>query len=90
MKNWLRNLLSAGKNKFELSFCESSLATSISKWHIRELTREGRKPGGGADSTALCGRKVDWDLNVKLTEFHLENNTCSKCQNEFKLKMNVK
>ena len=61
------------------SFCESAHAGPFSKWHIRKLTKIGRKLGGGADTPSLCGRKVSWDLNVELTDFHLKNNGCPKC-----------
>ena len=35
------------------SFCESS--TGLGPWHIRRLTKAGRKPGGGIDTPSLCG-----------------------------------
>jgi len=61
------------------SFCESVYATPYSRWHIRKLTKAGKKYGGGADSFALCGRRVDWDMEVELTDFHLKNNSCQEC-----------
>jgi len=61
------------------SFCENAGAGPMSKWHIRPLTDKGRKLGGGADTLALCGWKVNWDVLVELTEFHLKNNACKKC-----------
>ena len=68
------------KLNLKYSFCECVEATSYSKWHIRKLTEIGRKLGGGADTLALCGRKVCWDLNVRITHFHLEYNACKKCR----------
>jgi hypothetical protein len=44
------------------SYCEPVTATGTSPWHIRRLTEAGRKLGGGADTPALCGREVSWDL----------------------------
>ena len=44
------------------SLCESVTAGPTSRWHIRPLTRRGKLFGGGADTPALCGRKVSWDL----------------------------
>ena len=44
------------------SFCETVTAGPLSRWHIRPLTRRGKLLGGGADTPALCGRKVSWDL----------------------------
>lgn len=62
------------------SFCESQWADSISKWHIRKLTERGKMFGGGADTKALCGRKVAWDIEkVDLTESHLRKSACPKC-----------
>jgi len=65
------------------SFCESVTATSISPWHIRQLTDKGRKLGGGADTAALCGRIVHWDRQVSINEFILANSTCKKCREEY-------
>lgn len=66
------------------SFCEGVLATSRSKWHIRELTGAGRRLSGGVDTQSLCGRVGSpnlngWDLKVEITEHHLEHNTCPEC-----------
>jgi len=60
------------------SFCETVWATGTSPWHIRRLTDVGRKPGGGADTPALCGRQVAWDLEVEITEHHL-GHACQAC-----------
>jgi len=57
-----------GEVKNHFSFCESIHATSLSKWHIRRLTDEGPKHGGGIDTDSLCGRVEKgrgWDLEVK-------------------------
>lgn len=44
------------------SYCETVTAGPLSPWHIRRLTEAGRKPSGGADTPALCGREVAWDI----------------------------
>ena len=62
-----------------MSFCERARAGSQSQWHLRELTDKGRCLGGGADTKALCGAEVAWDLDVEITPFHLRNNACLKC-----------
>jgi len=64
------------------SFCESITATSRSAWHIRPLTEQGLKLGGGADSLALCGREVCWDLEVDITNHHLTH-CCQVCAKKF-------
>lgn len=64
------------------SFCEPVTATSISPWHIRELTGKGRMLGGGIDTPSLCGRvevNRGWDLETPINEFHLANGCCQKC-----------
>lgn len=70
-----------GPPKF--SFCETTTAGPLSKWHIRELTRNGKKLSGGVDTQSLCGAlnpPYGWDLNVNINEYHLENSTCLKCR----------
>ncbi len=69
--------------KVKYSFCESVHATPYSKWHIRRLTKLGRKLGGGADTLALCGRVIGWDLDVKLDFHHLAHNSCPSCVEEY-------
>ncbi len=61
-----------------VAFCESVHAQALSPWHIRKLTDNGPKFGGGADTKALCDRVVAWDLNVDVTEHHL-NHSCKAC-----------
>lgn len=53
----------------DYSFCETVTAGPLSKWHIRPLTKVGKKLGGGADTPALCGRTVSWDLNPPVAQF---------------------
>lgn len=65
------------------SFCETATAGPRSKWHIRQLTEVGQKFGGGADTPSLCGRDVAWDLEVRLTLHHLQNNACPKCAERY-------
>jgi hypothetical protein len=62
----------------EFSFCETVTASGSSPWHIRPLTPAGQKLGGGADSPALCGRVVGWDLVVPITEYRLKH-CCKRC-----------
>ena len=69
------------------SFCESVFAPPKGWWHIRELTEAGQKLGGGIDTPGLCGRPDlkfgGWDLAVELSEFHLNNNACKACLEEY-------
>lgn len=68
----------------EYAFCEPVTASSWSAIHIRELTDAGRKPGGGADRAALCGREVAWDLQGDITPETIEDErTCATCRYEF-------
>lgn len=70
--------------KTRYSFCESVTAGSGSPWHIRRLTEFGPKPGGGADTDALCGRKVCWDIEVKITDPLLEH-CCQECAELYRI-----
>jgi hypothetical protein len=58
------------------SYCESVTASSTSAWHIRQLTDRDKKLGGGADTAALCGKTVSWDLNADVSH---NDRTCPKC-----------
>ena len=59
----------------QYSFCEEALG---GLWHIRQLTEIGRKLGGEADTAALCGRRVSWDLSVEI-ETHYFKHSCPQC-----------
>jgi hypothetical protein len=67
----------------EYSFCEASTAGSRSRWHIRPLTRMGKKLSGGADTMALCGRQVAWDINCNIHPAALEG-ACMTCAEIYK------
>ena len=68
------------------SFCESVAASGGSSWHIRLLSDEGRKLSGGADTFALCGREVSWDLAGPITERNV-GLACVKCVKKYKKKL---
>jgi len=60
------------------SFCETVAATGI--WHLRLVDDRGQKPRGISFKTrTLCGLRPAWDLEVEVTDFHLDNNTCGRC-----------
>lgn len=71
-------------NLHGLSFCESQWASSVSRWHLRELTSAGRFLGGGIDTPSIC-RIVQvhkgWDLKVPVTEDRVKDSTitCAAC-----------
>jgi len=68
------------------SFCESVTASGSSPWHIRQLTNEGKKLGGGIDTTSLCGHvkpPYGWDLAVPITEYHLVH-ACTDCVTKYR------
>jgi hypothetical protein len=68
----------------KFSFCEPVTAASVSLWHIRKLTSTGKHMGGGADTKALCGRDVAWDIfrdiPSKTSELDLVGRCCPKCK----------
>lgn len=64
------------------SFCETVTAGPQTPWHIRTVTDTGLHLGGGADTPALCGRVVAWDLRVEITPHHLSH-ACRECARLF-------
>lgn len=54
----------AAWSKPVFAYCEPVSANPWSPNHIREVTDAGLKLGGGADTPALCGREMGWDLRV--------------------------
>jgi len=68
----------------EYSFCETSVAMPGGVWHIRPLTDRGRRLGGGADTMSLCNKIVSWDIDVPITEWHLQKNGCTECRNKYR------
>jgi hypothetical protein len=63
------------------SFCETITAGADSPWHIRPLTDKGQKLGGGADTKALCGREVSWDIRLGVDPEM--SHCCRKCRDEY-------
>ena len=61
------------------SFCETVTAGPASRWHIRKLTSVGQKFGGGADTKALCGRTVSWDLKSTVEPKAALDHGCREC-----------
>jgi hypothetical protein len=85
----LKNLAESSP-KIEFAFCESVYATSTSPWHIRKLTDKGLKLSGGADTKALCGLEVCWDLGVEIDPLYLiQPDCCAKCVAEFERSQNA-
>jgi len=76
--------------KREFAFCESVHATSTSPWHIRKLTDKGMMTGGGADTKALCGREVAWDVECEICPLVLiQPDVCGKCVTAYGEKKNA-
>jgi len=66
----------------DYALCEPITAGAYTYWHIRPLTAQGKKLGGGADTLALCGRKMSWDLKTDVRDVELTNpymNVCPEC-----------
>jgi hypothetical protein len=67
------------------SFCKTASVASMSstKFHIRRLTRAGQKLSGGADSPALCGRAVSWDVTTPLDAYSAIEFACLTCREAY-------
>ena len=71
----------------EYAFCESVVAGVNARWHIRKV-QDKLYLGGGINTPSLCGHVKPsgpeygalggWDVNVKITERHLEH-SCPEC-----------
>ena len=74
-----------GPPQGQYSFCEGIAAGSASRWHIRKLSPQGQKIGGGADTPSLCGRKMAWDLKPPITPRILQDSTavCRECARHY-------
>ena len=70
----------------QYAFCETATASGSTPWHIRKLTDNGIKLSGGADTPALCGRVVAWDVGVGITGDRLmrASRTCHRCAEEYR------
>jgi len=68
------------------SYMEFATATGRSPWHIRKLTDQGKKMGGGIDTPSLCGRKYNgWDVNHAAPEAGPRPDfACRNCWEAFK------
>lgn len=63
----------------QYSYMEFVTASGASPWHIRKLSKAGRKLSGGIDTPSLCGRRYNgWDLESALDTRH-DNHTCQRC-----------
>jgi hypothetical protein len=78
------------------AFCESTQAAALAPWHIRKLSEGGLKLGGGIDTPSLCEKlrpmgdhtatRVGgggWDLNVRITDGHLDH-CCKDCAERYR------
>jgi hypothetical protein len=72
----------------DLSYCESVWAGPTSPNHIRVFAEQGLMAGGGANTPALCGSEVSWDLRAitnlaeleqRIANAHETNRVCAKC-----------
>lgn len=70
----------------EFFFSETVTAHALAPWHIRPAGDKGRCPGGGADTAALCGRVVAWDLDLEVTDETVARvGPCARCAAAFRL-----
>lgn len=62
------------------AFCENVTASSTSAFHIRMLSGRGLQPSGSADTMALCGSHVAWDVPGIVNEATIaDDRTCRRC-----------
>ena len=62
------------------AFCETASAFAKGPNHVRKLSTVGLLPSGGADTVALCGTTVAWDVAETTLENAISVNfTCRSC-----------
>ena len=66
----------------QFAYCETQNAASNGIWHIRRISSKGRCLGGGADTAAMCGRDVSWDLKVPVNLESHQEWVCESCWKE--------
>lgn len=59
--------------------CETVTAASLSVLHVRILSGRGMQVSGSADTPALCGREVEWDVAGQPDDETLRNDVCPNC-----------
>jgi hypothetical protein len=88
MKRNLWNIFRMGEIAKSFSFCESVTAIPLGKWHIRKITKAGKKTGGGIDTPSLCGLvRNGWDLETDIIDHpkdKLHDITCKECLEKFR------
>lgn len=71
----------------EVSWCVDIRDRDI-RWHLRPLTRRGRRPTGGIDSPSLCSKVVaphGADVVAEVSEEKLATVGCEKCVKVYRL-----
>lgn len=67
------------------SYCEPVTAGPLAVWHIRRLTAVGHKPTGGADTKALCGLPVAWDIPCSIRQGDADTEgVCPACADAYR------
>jgi hypothetical protein len=74
-------------NESKYSYCREN-REPLTGYHIRKLGPSGKKFDQPADTLALCGRRVEYDLNMDITEstLKMENDgyrLCGACKEEY-------
>jgi hypothetical protein len=68
------------------SFCREN-RKHLTGFHIRKLRPSGGRLDDLTDTLALCGRRVEYDLTMEVTESSLETegwHTCDACKEEWR------
>ncbi len=65
----------------QVSICETGNQPKAT-WHLRWLTDKGPMYGGGADTDAMCGASVRWDLQIPI-DANTMSHVCTACRRFF-------
>lgn len=84
MRLFRRKAQQQGPPPGTLVYCEPVWASSLARWHIRRITETGLHTGGGADTKALCGLEVSWDIFPIATNPYALKSSCPECVAEYR------
>lgn len=75
-------LLEMSKERY--AFCETPVATSMSRLHIRQLGPDGLRRGGVGQAQTLCGKPVGWDVELVADFDAADERVCAACRVRFR------
>ena len=65
--------------QLKVAFCETEGASSFARWHIRTIPDGKLRPGGGINTSSLCGKvNSGWDIECEFSKRYFPH-CCPTC-----------